>query len=245
MRASAVWSTAPVAIGPAPSDNREVAMAFDHFVEHYYGQACALQKNIESDTPLLKSLRAGTASPVAVESWMTSYNLFQGRPGLERRKIAKCFLEFANEERPKRAQSAAAVRQLFGRLHNRLHAKVNRGWTSATSKLLWCLYPRDVAMYDRFVHGSLVVLQCTEPALEKFKRLGPTPRIGDDHRGLLDALEHYMCYQQMVKVLLNANSALLKKKRKATGETYPYDIRIVDKLLWMMGNAGFSLTGER
>jgi hypothetical protein len=46
----------------------------------------------------------------------------------------------------------------------------------------------------------------------------------------------YINYQDMVKAILNEHQHQLDKLRIETSETYPHDIRIVDKLLWMLGN---------
>jgi hypothetical protein len=45
-----------------------------------------------------------------------------------------------------------------------------------------------------------------------------------------------MNYQDMVKHICERHSDTLKELRGKHKETYPHDIRIIDKLLWMIGN---------
>lgn len=49
-------------------------------------------------------------------------------------------------------------------------------------------------------------------------------------------VEHYLRYQSMVRQLQNTHERLLQGLRVQHQETYPYDVRIMDKLLWMLGN---------
>lgn len=49
-------------------------------------------------------------------------------------------------------------------------------------------------------------------------------------------VEHYLGYQSMVRQLQNTHAQLLGALRAQHQEIYPYDVRIMDKLLWMLGN---------
>lgn len=51
------------------------------------------------------------------------------------------------------------IEKLYSELFVALNRQVARSWMSATSKLLWCLYPDDIVIYDAFVHRTLVVMQ--------------------------------------------------------------------------------------
>lgn len=78
-------------------------------------------------------------------------------------------------------------------------------------------------------------MQCLDTELAKFPRIGVAPHIARKSDIAL-AVNHYMNYQDMVKNICERNSALLGELRKDHKETYPHDIRIMDKLLWMIGN---------
>lgn len=45
-----------------------------------------------------------------------------------------------------------------------------------------------------------------------------------------------MNYEGIVRHIYERNIKILNELRNKYKETYPYDIRIVDKLLWMIGN---------
>lgn len=110
---------------------------------------------------------------------------------------------------------------------------------SATSKLLWCLYPRDIVIYDAFVHRALVVLQCVDPDLAGTERIGAAPKINAPTH-IDPAVAGYMRYQALVGKLLTVHTPTLNELRLKHKEQYPYDIRIVDKLLWMIGNSNLA-----
>lgn len=106
---------------------------------------------------------------------------------------------------------------------------------SATSKLLWCLYPDTIVIYDTFVHRTLIVMQSIDDDLSAFPRVG-APRSIDGEADIVAATTHYMNYQAMVRRLQTRHWQLLRDLRKRYNESYPYDVRIIDKLLWMIGN---------
>jgi hypothetical protein len=111
-----------------------------------------------------------------------------------------------------------------------------RSWMSATSKLLWCLYPRDIVIYDAFVHRTLVTLQCVDPDLAGTERIGAAPKI-ETHAHIDPAVAAYIRYQSLVRRLLTVHTPALNELRRQHKEQYLYDIRIVDKLLWMIGDS--------
>ena len=64
--------------------------------------------------------------------------------------------------------------------------------------------------------------------------IGTTPKVSSKTT-LDNAVDHYMNYQSVVKVLLDAHSKKFDRLRKTHAQRYLYDIRIIDKLLWMIG----------
>jgi hypothetical protein len=195
-----------------------------------------MQRGMHRDSEMVAMLSDGPHDPALVKTWMRDYALFRGITSSQRTAVANRFLRFAADHEPcDEPPDADKLASLFRSLLAALHDEVPRSWVSATSKLLWCLYPHTVVIYDAFVHRALSVLQCIDDDLKGFPRIGEPPRI---HRktDIMEATQHYMNYQAMVRQLLVVHSRLLNDLRARHSETYPYDVRVMDKLLWMIGN---------
>lgn len=196
-----------------------------------------MQQAIRRDQEMVAMLKNGPQDADLVRSWMRDYGLFQGITTPNRNAAVKRFLRFAaKHERTSRQPTDAEIKALYTGLLTALYHEVPRSWVSASSKLLWCLYPKTVVIYDAFVHRVLVVMQCIDDDLAGFPRIGAAPRI-DGEADIALAVQHYMNYQSMVRRLLSVHRPLLNELRKTHNVTYPYDIRIVDKVLWMIGNS--------
>jgi hypothetical protein len=203
---------------------------------NHYTTACSLQRNITTDSEIVLKLQDGTAQPELVNQWMRGYGLFQGINSQERDAIVKAFLEYAQRfDRPIHPLEPEITEEQFTNLLTILHNTVRRGWMSATSKLLWCLHPYDFVIYDAFVHRALLVLQCVDSSLDAFDRIGTPPAI-KSQQDIDKAIRFYMNYQGMVKKLLTEHQFTLNKLRQRDNESYFYDIRIIDKVLWMIGD---------
>ena len=210
-------------------------MSFHSYLESHYGVACELQRNISRDPQMIAMLKEGPPAPSLVKSWMKDYGLFQGITGRDRDAVVRCFLGFAGSHRRQRTISDDVVKTLYDGLFSALYSEVPRSWMSATSKLLWCLYPESIVIYDAFVLRALVVMQRIDADLSGLDRIGSPPTIkmkADIER----ATAYYLRYQIMVRRLKSVHAATLDELRQRNHETYPYDIRIMDKLLWMLGN---------
>jgi len=215
-------------------------MQFEQYVRALYGEACRQLESEALDRPLIDALKTNGATAKQVVEWMTRYNIVQGIDDGTRLKAARAFLKYARGKRPKRLLTAAAVKREFSALHGALHRAKQRGWTSATSKLLWLLYPRDVAMYDEFVYQSLVVIQGVDTEWRAQTRIGEKPGFGKGiarAKALGYATEHYVCAWTLIRSLMARQELVLQELRQAQRRRYPYDIRIIDRLLWMLGNA--------
>jgi len=185
---------------------------------------------------MISMLREGAQNVDLVQAWMSEYGLFQGIAARDRLAVVSRFLGFAAEhERRNQELNADEIQTLYLALCSALHGVVARSWVSATSKLLWCLYPDTIIIYDSFVHRVLAVLQCIDDDLNGFPRVGKPPRINCE-ADIVVAAQHYMNYQSMVRKLLTDHAQLLQDLRTQHQETYPYDVRIMDKVLWMIGN---------
>ena len=203
-------------------------MKFHQYLETRYKAACDMQRDIYRDSQMVAMLRNGLTDAALVRSWMENYGLFQGIKAENRVSIVGRFLEFAAQhKRLDRKPSTEEIQAMYAALFEALYGVVPRSWASATSKLLWCLYPETVVIYDTFVHRTLSVMQCLDGSLTSFPRIGMSPSI----RGVNDiqiATQHYMNYQAMVRKLLDTHSPLLQKLRVQHAESYPYDVRIID-----------------
>lgn len=213
-----------------------IDMNFRKYLETRYKTACEIQRHIRLDPPMIAMLQNGPPNAVLVLEWMTNYRLFQGITAENRVTIAKCFLKFAAQhERFDHEPNATEIQAMYAALFEALYGAVPRSWASATTKLLWCLYPQTVVIYDAFVLRTLSVMQCLDDSLASFPRIGGSPSIRTVN-DIQVATQHYMNYQAMVCKLLSDHSHLLQELRSRHAESYPYDVRIIDKLLWMIGN---------
>ncbi|MBC7623060.1 MAG: hypothetical protein H7232_06720 [Aeromicrobium sp.] len=220
-------------------------MSFRSYIESHFIEACDPQRNVGLDKSMLTMLKKQEQDPILVKTWMQSYGLFQGINGVDREKVVRRFLDFAaSQERLAVPLSDEDVSRLVLSLLKSLNTEVPRGWLSATSKLLWCMYPHDVVIYDSFVHRALTVMQCIDGDLSGFNRKIGRLRAGSDPHTLL---AHYMTYQAMVRHLSHKHADLLLELRRRNGNALKLkswsfdpdihsDIRIVDKLLWMIGD---------
>jgi len=218
-------------------------MSLKQFVESNYAQVCKNLNELAQDREFVEMLKAGRVERDLVKSWMQFYGLFQGFTTAKRNAIidryASVVFRITGEIRcPDREQLEAAYSQLYTELFN----AVDRKLTSAVSKLLWCSFPNDVVIYDAFVESALIVLQGVTPHLAKFPRIGVSPAVKSE-ADIPTAVQFYMNYQDMVQSVRVHHQEQLDGLRNEHSEQYPYDIRIVDLLLWKLGNArsGFSL----
>ncbi len=165
-----------------------------------------------------------------VGTWMRNDGLFQGMTAQRRRAIVWAFLKHAKAlPRHRSALKPSLIEVRYRNLFEVLYRTVPRSWMSATSKLLWCVYPNDFVIYDAFVHRTLVVLQCLKGSLGSFPRIGTAPQLRSAS-DIDDAVAFYSNYQAMVKHLQAKHQVALNGLRKKHQETYPYDVRIIDKL---------------
>jgi hypothetical protein len=210
-------------------------MEFSTYIECHYAAACRLQREITRDPLMIEMLREGGDDRDLVTAWMRDYGLFQGVNRQQRSLIVDAFLHYARSVPQNCRIAEGEIQNRYSELLLVLFRQVARSWMSATSKLLWCLYPDDIVILDAFVHRSLVVVQCLDEALTAYPRVGEAPRIRGEP-DIAAAVAYYMNYQCLVRHLLSVHARGLAELRCQTNESYRYDIRIMDKLLWMMGN---------
>lgn len=208
----------------------------EEYIKSNYATACKIQQSITKDKKMISMLQKDDEDAQLVISWMRDYGLFQGITTIYREKIARNFLSFAkNIDSTVDITNKDMLKSIYSELFEVLFNTVKRSWMSATSKLLWCIYPDNIVIYDSFVERALVVMQCFDRELSKFPRIDVTPKVTRE-TDIASATNYYMNYQGMVKNIYERNIKILNELRNKHEETYPYDIRIVDKLLWMVGN---------
>jgi hypothetical protein len=222
------------------SFKEERPLSFGDYIRHQYARAHQEQLGIRGD-PRVVEVFADTFVPADLESWMRSYGLFQGITGPDRLKIVTAIGAWASSRRSASGapQTRAEIEQLYGDLFHVIYAVLPRSWISATSKVLWAMYPRDMVIYDDFVHTSMTVLQCVERCLAPYRRVGRQPAVSSA-ADIPRAVAFYMNVQDMVKELASSYASELAMQKRKQSTSYPYDIRIMDKLLWMMGNPGWA-----
>lgn len=200
------------------------------FVTDHYASVCIIPSQAVSDQRMIDMMQPdGPYDNEAVYTWLQDYGLFQGVTNEERWDA----VDIIRDTRPNLApnQTRANVHLLMTALYQ---AK-SRSWLSATSKILWCRFPADIVIYDAFVERVLTVLQWIEPALTGEPRLGRRPKMthARDTGGVAD---YYQTYENQVRRLLARYQDQFDGLRHETGVNYPYDIRILDKMLWRMGS---------
>lgn len=209
------------------------------FIRSNYSVAVCEQKKIHHDTSMINAIQNKSLSNDQVIFWMNKYKLFQGIIDEKRSEMAQEFIQFLNHRKP---DEALALENDFKTLHTKLYfASGNRKCLSATSKLLWCMYPYDIVIYDAFVARAILVLQGLDIDLLSHGRFLQPPQKSDDSTPMTN---YYLSYSNLVLELFNKNKDILTELRTKHLVDYKYDIRIFDKLLWMMGNYGFPIKLE-
>lgn len=215
---------------------------FENYIRQFYHVACEAQRQLGHDLDMINALaynvQINDQNRQLVYSWMQTYSLFQGMTNDSRRNAVEAFLQFAAQQRNAenaRPRNQETRRDLVNNLHASLNSVTDRVWISATSKLLWCMYPSDIVIYDKFAEKSITVLRALTPELREMDPLGNRPRIANGNPQPL--LDFYMRYDALIRRLYQLHHNTFEEmKQQQNGDIYPYDIRILDKLLWMIGD---------
>jgi len=214
-------------------------MDLSQIVKKYYASACGTQEDISRDKKMIDEFSSdgSDCNPLLIKSWMLDYSLWQGISNSDRDKVVEaipriisgCPAAFDQTNRTE------FVRKVYRHVFIGLYETVNRNWLSATSKLLWCKYPADFVIFDSFVERSIIVMQWFNDELAEMTRIGAPPKAitGRNHDEYID---FYMRFSQMVYALFMQACSTLVECREATKQSYPYDIRIFDKILWLTAN---------
>lgn len=215
-------------------------MDFEAYLTREYQSACEELQREQRDAAIVRRAKDKTLEAEQVVDWMRHYNVLQGVSAGGRTRMARAFIRFATSQRPSKLTSATTMREAFTTLEGKLSAAHAQGkrQLSACSKLLWVLYPNDVAMYDRFAYSAMVTLEGLHPALLKRERMPARPDGADDADELTD---HYVAFWGHVRTLRTYHAKTMKKLYGKATVKYRYRIRILDKLLWKLGKPGETL----
>lgn len=200
------------------------------------------EKNFVKDYELINSVKLGNITPQNIESWMSAYGLFQGVKKEDRIKVSKIvtryFLDFINND------NQFALEEQFKSLHEKLSEGIDKKWLSATTKLLWVMEPNNTIIYDSLVAKSITVLQCLDNNLARLPRINLQPKY-HTKKDIFALYKYYNNYQIAVRAIYDQNIDIIQKAKEELNSQYNYDIRLIDKLLWRMGdsNAEFELDG--
>lgn len=209
-----------------------MALLLSNFIKNNLAHVNKIQNSFDHDQKMVEGIKSGNLDPQTVKRWMQGYGLFQGIKSEVRNQISNAYVDFVSSHRP---DTHKDLKQEFFRLHETFYIIQNRKWISAASKLLWCLYPHNTVIYDAFVERSILVLQCVDEDLIQMPRLGKSPK-SNSPDFLTKSTEYYWAYSLLVKKLHQKYQPLISQLKSDLGSTYPYDIRLTDKLLWLMGD---------
>jgi hypothetical protein len=221
-------------------------LSLNAFIESNYQTACEMQHGIVKDSKMKLMLESRVINKQLVMSWMRDYGLFQGIRTSDREAIVNKYavLIFDTTDCNKNPNTKQ-IEVMFHQFLSEFYETVPRKWLSATSKLLWCSFPDNIVIYDAFVERALVILQGVTSYLADMPRIKTSPVIKTTN-DIDIAVNYYLNYQGMVLAIVTEHQKQLNELRSKHNETYPHDIRIIDKLLWMLGNPNqtFDLNGS-
>lgn len=204
----------------------------ENYIKNNIEIAIKMQLEIVSDIEIVNKIESNTLDKKIVKSWMRDYGLLRGISSQNIESIVNTYLNTYKIIK----DGNCDLKENYRHLYNAFYKSTPRGWLSATSKLLWCIFPNDVVIYDSFVERTIIILQKLENDLLDIKNLGSKPNSKNEE----EMINYYFRYYTLINKLyikylsiIEAGSNSYKKKYNIE---YPYKIRIIDKLLWMLGN---------
>jgi len=180
-----------------------------------------LRESQQIDNRALQAIhnKAALDRSEAIRSWLQSYQVFQGIEGPRRIAIATAVLNWADTCDPQR--SLATVDDLTT-AHEEMMAVCElangdkRDFTSLASKALWLCYPDAVPIFDSFAQRALWVIS----------------KLESDITTLAGTASEYRKFIHVWKTLYDRYARAINEIESGT---YPYRVRIFDKVLWLVG----------
>lgn len=161
-----------------------------------------------------------------ITHWLQFYKVLMFFPADRSAAIADEIIGFADEQRAASLSlDKDRIVHEFDRLNARISvvAKPNKdgkppNLKSLTSKALWCCYPHDVPIFDGNAASALGVIS-------RLRHMVPTPKQAE-----------YACF---VEVWLQVYSEVESVIRPEDLADCPYKVRVLDRLLWYLGQRSF------
>jgi len=168
-----------------------------------------------------------------IHRWLQSYHVLQSFTGETEKKIAEEVIDYADQrKRTDLEMKQDLILQEFKELESRIQRVVPRNKsgnqrkvTSLVSKAIWCCYPTDIPIYDNYAEHALQVI-CR---LSNITITRNTANLGGEYARFLEAW--FRVYREIEPAI---DPDVLK--------IYPYKIRVLDSLLWYLGQPKFDVT---
>jgi hypothetical protein len=165
-----------------------------------------------------------------IHRWLHSYHVLQSFTAETEKKIAEEVIAYAdNRKRMNLDMKQELILDEFNELVLRLqkYMKLNksnkpRKVTSLVSKAIWCCYPEDIPIYDSYAEHALQIL-CR---LSDIKIIGKAKESNGEYARFLEAW--FLVFKEIEPAI---DPEFLK--------VYPYKIRVLDSLLWFIGQPKF------
>jgi len=163
-----------------------------------------------------------------LRAWLHSYKVLLFFSPDNSSQVARQILDFADNERtPTRVLDRDSISGAYQKLYARLSSVVHpsprsgnpRNVGSLTSKALWCCYPADVPIFDDHAARALQVVS---------RLLGIKATKSEDYERFVEVW--FVVYERIGPAI---NASGLKD--------YPYKVRVLDKLLWHLGQPSFDM----
>ena len=158
--------------------------------------------------------------------WLNYYKVVRFFPPEKSREIARRIIEFADEPRllTLKMDKALIVSEVH-RLRSRIQPVIPTlrsgkppEITSLTSKALWCCYPHDIPIFD-------------SNALRALQLIGRLCRVASASSG--------KAYDNYADVWLQVYERIRPVIDAADLKGYPYKVRVLDGVLWYLGEPSF------
>jgi len=167
-----------------------------------------------------------------VHRWLQSYHVLQSFTAETERMIAEQVIAYAdNRKRQVLDMNQELILKEFKELESRIQKVVPtnktgkpRKVTSLISKAIWCCYPSDIPIYDSYA----------EHALQMICRLSNIKVSGSSNDSAIEYAHFLEAWFHVFKEIEPAIDPEILK-------VYPYKIRVLDSLLWYIGQPKFDV----
>jgi len=188
------------------------------------------KKNIDSRAVNALHNKNDPGRRETLKTWLGSYAVFQGFRHADRSSAVDAILDFGDTEgchfdtlaNDALVDKFHRLRGVCGKAVPPTRIGKARDLISLTSKGLWCCYPNAIPIYDSYAQQALWIL-C------KLAELHPTASVSNDrYPSFADAW--FQIYRQVEPII----------GEYAAQVNYPYKVRILDRILWLIGRPGYT-----